>query len=70
LFIIEKVSGGRSPSSSTVRNSLMGATAGFAICVQLTYLRQPLMILAAGSAMFLLGVLLAVLGRQKKPAQA
>ena len=70
LFIIEKVSGGRSPSSSAVRNSLMGATAGFAICVPLTYLRQPLMIVAAGSAVFLLGVLLAVLGQQKKPAKA
>ena len=58
------------PGGNTFGNSLMGATAGFAICVQLTYLRQPLMILAAGSAMFLLGVLLAVLGRQKKPAQA
>ena len=70
LFIIEKVSGGRSPSSSAVRNSLMGATAGFAICVPLTYLRQPLMIVAAGSAVFLLGVLLAVLGQQKKTAKA
>ena len=70
LFIIEKVSGGRTPSSSAVRNSLMGATAGFAICVPLTYLRQPLMIVAAGSAVLLLGILLAVLGQQKKPAQA
>ena len=70
LFIIEKVSGGRSPSSSAVRNSLMGATAGFAICVPLTYLRQPLMIVAAGSAVLMLGILLAVLGQQKKPAQA
>ena len=48
----------------------MGATAGFAICVPLTYLRQPLMIVAAGSAVLLLGILLAVLGQQKKPAQA
>ena len=47
LFIIEKVSGGRTPS-----------------------LRQPLMIVAAGSAVLLLGILLAVLGQQKKPAQA
>ena len=70
LFIIEKVSGGRTPSSSAVRNSLMGATAGFAICVPLTYLRQPLMIVAAGSAVLMLGILLAVLGQQKKPAQA
>ena len=70
LFIIEKVSGGRTPSSSAVRNSLMGATAGFAICVPLTYLRQPLMIVAAGSAVLMLGVLLAVLGQQKKPAHA
>ena len=70
LFIIEKVSGGRTPSSSAVRNSLMGATAGFTICVPLTYLRQPLMIVAAGSAVLMLGILLAVLGQQKKPAQA
>ena len=70
LFIIEKVSGGRTPSSSAVRNSLMGATAGFAICVPLTYLRQPLMIVAAGSAGVMLSILLAVLSQQKKPAQA
>ena len=70
LFIIEKVSGGRTPSSSAVRNSLMGATAGFAICVPLTYLRQPLMIVAAGSAVLMLGILLAVQGQQKKSAQA
>ena len=70
LFIIEKVSGGRSPSSSAVRNSLMGATAGFALSVPLTFLHQPLLIAAAGSAVLLLGILLAVLGQQKKPAQA
>ena len=70
LFIIEKVSGGRSPSSSAVRNSLMGATAGFALAVPLTFLRQPLVIVAAGTAVLLLGILLAVLGQQKKPAQA
>ena len=70
LFIIEKVSGGRSPSSSAVRNSLMGATAGFALAVPLTFLRQPLVIVAAGSAVLMLGILRAVLGQQKKPAQA
>ena len=70
LFIIEKVSGGRSPSSSAVRNSLMGATAGFALSVPLTFLHQPLLLAAAGSAVLLLGILLAVLGQQKKPAQA
>jgi len=70
LFIIEKVSGGRSPSSSAVRNSLMGATAGFALSVPLTFLHQPLLLTAAGSAVLLLGILLAVLGQQKKPAQA
>jgi len=70
LFIIEKVSGGRSPSSSAVRNSLMGATAGFALSVPLTFLHQPLLLAAAGSAVLMLGILLAVLGQQKKPAQA
>ena len=70
LFIIEKVSGGRSPSSSAVRNSLMGATAGFALSVPLTFLHQPLLLAAAGSAVLLLGILLAVLGQQKKTAQA
>ena len=70
LFIIEKVSGGRSPSSSAVHNSLMGATAGFALSVPLTFLHQPLLLAAAGSAVLLLGILLAVLGQQKKPAQA
>ena len=67
---IQAAQSGRTPSSSAVRNSLMGATAGFAICVPLTYLRQPLMIVAAGSAVLMLGILLAVLGQQKKPAQA
>lgn len=70
LLIAGKVSGGRAPSSSTVRNSLMGATAGFALGVPLTFLRQPLLIVSAGFAVLLLGILLAVLGRQKKPAQA
>ena len=70
LFIASKVSGGRAPSSSTVRNSLMGAAAGFTLGVPLTYLHQPLLIPAGGVAVLLLGILLAVLGQQKKPAQA
>ena len=70
LFIAGKASGGRAPSSTAVRNSLMGATAGFALGVPLTFLHQPLLLAAAGSAVLLLGILLAVLGQQKKPAQA
>lgn len=70
LFIAGKASGGRAPSSTAVRNSLMGATAGFALGVPLTFLHQPLLIVSAGFAVLLLGILLAVLGRQKKPAQA
>ncbi|MBO5605235.1 MAG: hypothetical protein J5915_07625 [Acidaminococcaceae bacterium] len=70
LFIAGKASGGRAPSSTAVRNSLMGATAGFALGVPLTFLHQPLLIVSAGFAVLLLGILLAVLGRQKKAAQA
>lgn len=70
LFIVGKASGGKAPSSSAVRNSLMGATAGFALSVPLTYLHQPLLLASAGFAILLLGILLAVLGKQKKPAQA
>jgi hypothetical protein len=70
LFIAGKASGGRAPSSTAVRNSLLGATAGFALSVPLTFLHQPLLIASAGFAVLLLGILLAVLGQQKKPAQA
>lgn len=70
LFIAGKASGGRAPSSTAVRNSLLGATAGFALGVPLTFLHQPLLIASAGFAVLLLGILLAVLGQQKKPAQA
>lgn len=70
LFIAGKASGGRAPSSTAVRNSLLGATAGFALGVPLTFLHQPLLIVSAGFAVLLLGILLAVLGQQKKPAQA
>ena len=38
--------------------------------VPLTFLHQPLRIVSAGFAVLLLGILLAVLGQQKKPAQA
>ena len=70
LFIAGKASGGRAPSSTAVRNSLLGATAGFALGVPLTFLHQPLLIASVGFAVLLLGILLAVLGQQKKPAQA
>ena len=70
FFIVGKVSGGRAPSSTAVRNSLMGATAGFALSVPLTFLHQPLLLASAGFALLLLGILLAVLGQQKKTAQA
>lgn len=68
-FIVSKASGGIAPSSTAVRNSLMGAAAGFALSVPLTYLHQPLLLAASGAAVLLLGILLSVLGQQK-PAQA
>lgn len=68
-FIVSKASGGLAPSSTAVRNSLMGAAAGFALSVPLTYLHQPLLLAASGAAVLLLGILLSVLGQQK-PAQA
>ena len=68
-FIVSKASGGLAPSSTAVRNSLMGAAAGFTLSVPLTYLHQPLLLAASGAAVLLLGILLSVLGQQK-PAQA
>ncbi len=70
FFIAGKASGGKAPGSSAVRNSLMGATAGFALSVPLTFFCQPLLIAAAGTTVLLLGILLSVLGQQKKPASA
>lgn len=64
LFIAGKASGGRTPSSSAVRNSLMGAAAGFVLAVPLTFLHQPLLIVAAGTAVLLLGILLSVVAQQ------
>ena len=69
LFIVGKASGGLTPSSTAVRNSLMGAAAGFALSVPLTFLHQPLLLAAVGTAVLLLGILLSVVGQQK-PAQA
>lgn len=69
FFIVGKASGGLTPSSTAVRNSLMGAAAGFALSVPLTFLHQPLVILSAGVAVLLLGILLSVLGQQKRQAQ-
>ncbi len=67
--IAGKASGGMAPSSTAVRNSLMGAAGGFALSVPLTYLCQSLVIGVGGTAVLLLGVLLSVLGQQK-PAKA
>lgn len=69
FFIVGKTSGGRAPSSTAVRNSLMGAAAGFALSVPLTYLHQPLLTASVGAAVLMLGILLSVLGQQK-PARA
>ena len=68
FFITGKASGGRAPSGTAVRNSLLGATVGFALAVPLTFLHQPLLIASAGTAVLLLGILLSVMG-QKRPAQ-
>ena len=68
FFITGKASGGRAPSGTAVRNSLLGATVGFALAVPLTFLHQPLLLASAGTAVLLLGVLLSVMG-QKRPAQ-
>ena len=69
FFIVRKASGGLTPSSTAVRNSLMGAAAGFALSVPLTFVHQPLMILSAGAAVLLLGILLAAVSWQKRQAQ-
>lgn len=68
--IVRRLSGNRTPSSQTIHRSLAGLSAGFAVGIPLTFMRQPLMIFGAGIILLLLGILLAVLGNHRARGMA
>ncbi|MBQ3888444.1 MAG: hypothetical protein II738_01730, partial [Clostridia bacterium] len=61
--IINLFANGKIPSVTLVRHALGGFAAGFAVAVPVTFARKPFLIAVFGAVLLIVGILLAVLGK-------